>query len=182
MEGAAASSTLFISSSKKVLLRKTGIMIDNDKLKATVLKAIEGTGVFLVDIDIKPDNEIVVEVDSNNGVDLDTCADITRKIEAEFDRDKEDYSLEVGSAGLTAPFKVVEQYTKNLGKEVEILTKDGRKITGVLTAVDGDTSSFTIEVATKVKEPGAKRPVVQHIPETLKMDECKQVKHHFVFK
>lgn len=158
------------------------IMIDKELLKATVLEAIKGTGAYLVDLQVKPDNEIVVEVDSNTGVDLDLCADITRKIEAAFDRDKEDYSLEVGSAGVTAPFKVVEQYTKNLGKEVEVLTKDGRKLTGTLTAVDGDTSSFTIEVPTKVKEPGAKRPTVQMVPETLKMDECKQVKHHFVFK
>lgn len=157
-------------------------MIDKELLRATVLDAIKGTGAYLVDIQVKPDNDIVVEVDSNTGVDLDTCADITRKIEAVFDRDKEDYSLEVGSAGVTAPFKVVEQYTKNLGKEVEVLTKDGRKIVGTLTAVDGDTSSFTIEVATKVKEPGAKRPTVQMVPETLKMDQCKQVKHHFVFK
>lgn len=157
-------------------------MIDKDKLKATVLKAIDGTGVFLVDIDIKPDNEIVVEVDSKDGVDLDTCADITRKIEAEFDRDKEDYSLEVGSAGLTAPFKVVEQYTKNLGKEIEVYTKDGRKISGVLTSVDGDTSTFTIEVATKIKEPGAKRPEVRQVPETLKMQDCKLVRHLFRFK
>ena len=156
-------------------------MIDKDLLKQTVEKAIEGTGAFLVDIQVKPDNDIVVEVDSENGVNLDLCADITRKIEAEFDRDKEDYSLEVGSAGLTAPFKVVQQYTKNLGKEVEVLTKDGRKLKGVLAGVDGDTSSFTIEVATKVKHEGAKRPVVENVPTTLKMDECKSVKHIFKF-
>lgn len=157
-------------------------MIDKDKLKATVEDAIKGTGVFLVDIQVKPGNEIVVEIDSNDGVDLDTCAYITRKIEAEFDRDKEDYSLEVGSAGLTAPFKVVEQYTKNLGKEIEVQTRDGRKISGVLTAVDGDTSSFTIEVPTKVKQPGAKRPTVEQVPTHLKMDECKIVRHLLKFK
>ena len=156
-------------------------MIDKDLLKQTVEKAIEGTGAFLVDIQVKPDNDIVVEVDSHDGVDLDLCADITRKIEAEFERDKEDYSLEVGSAGLTAPFKVVMQYTKNIGKEVEVLTKDGRKLKGVLTGVDGDTSSFTIEVATKVKHEGAKRPVVENVPTTLKMDECKSVKHILKF-
>lgn len=157
-------------------------MIDKDLLKRTVLEAIEGTGVYLVDLQVKPDNEIIVEVDSNDGVDLDMCATLTRKIEAAFDREKEDYSLEVGSAGITAPFKVVEQYTKNLGKDVEVLTKDGRKIVGNLTAVDADTSSFTIEVPTKVKEPGAKRPTIQMVPEHLKMDACKSVKHHFVFK
>lgn len=157
-------------------------MIDKELLKQAVLKAIDGTGVFLVDLTVSPSNDIVVEIDSNDGVDLDLCTSIHNKIEAELDRDKEDYSLEVGSAGLTAPFKVVEQYTKNLGKEVEILTLDGRKITGTLTAVDSDTSSFTVEVPTKVKEPGAKRPTVQMVPEHLKMADCRQVKHHFTFK
>ncbi len=157
-------------------------MIDKELLKQTVLKAIEGTGVFLVDIRVTPSNDITVEIDSNEGVDLDLCTSIHNKIEESLDRDKEDFSLEVGSAGLTAPFKVVEQYTKNLGKEVEILTRDGRKIVGTLTAVDSDTSSFTVEVPTKVKEPGAKRPTVQMVPEHLKMDACKQVKHHFTFK
>jgi len=157
-------------------------MIDKELLKQTVLNAIEGTGVFLVDISVTPDNDIVVEIDSNESIDLDLCASIHNKIEEGLDRDKEDYSLEVGSAGLTAPFKVVEQYTKNLGKEVEILTRDGRKIVGTLTAVDGDTSSFTVEVPTKVKEPGAKRPTTQMVPEHLKMDDCRLVKPHFSFK
>lgn len=157
-------------------------MIDKAQLKAVVLKAIEGTGAYLVDIQVKPDNEIVVDVDSQQGVDLDFCADLTRKIEAAFDRDKEDYSLEVGSAGVTAPFKVVEQYTKNLGNEVEVLTADGRKLRGTLTAVDADTASFTIEVPTKVKAPGAKRPTVEMVPEHLAMASCKEVKRHLVFK
>lgn len=158
-------------------------MIDKEKLRKAVDDAIQGKGVFVTDITVSPDNDIVVEIDSVDGVDLDTCADITRKIEAELpSRDEEDYSLEVGSAGVTAPFKVVEQYTKNLGKEVEVLTKDGRKVTGVLTGVDGDTSSFTVAVPTKVKEPGAKRPVIQDVPEHFKMADCKQVKHVFRFK
>lgn len=157
-------------------------MIDKAQLKDVVLKAIDGTGAFLVDIQVSPDNEIVVDVDSQHGVDLDFCADLTRKIEAAFDRDKEDYSLEVGSAGVTAPFKVAEQYTKNLGNEVEVLTKDGRKLHGTLTAVDGDTGSFTIEIPTKVKEPGAKRPTVVNVPEHLAMAGCKEVKRHLIFK
>lgn len=160
---------------------RTEYMIDKDLLKATVLEALQGTNAYLVDIQISKDNDIVVEIDSNDDVDLDFCVDLTRKIEARFDREIEDYSLEVGSAGLTAPFKVVEQYLKNLGKEVEVLTKDGRKLHGVLTAADGDTSSFTIEIPTKVKEPGAKRPTIKQVPEHLKMDECKQVKHVFKF-
>ncbi len=175
--GQAASSDLF-----KCNADKDTDMIDKELLKQTVQQAIAGTGVFLVDLTVSPSNDIVVEIDSNDGVDLDLCTSIHNKIEAALDRDKEDFSLEVGSAGLTAPFKVVEQYTKNLGKEVEILTRDGRKITGTLTAVDADTSTFTVEVPTKVKEPGAKRPTTQMVPEHLKMADCKQVKHHFMFK
>ncbi len=156
-------------------------MIDKDLLKKTIEDAIAGTGVFLVDMQVKPDNDIVVEIDSQDGVDLDTCAMIHDRIESAFDRDKEDYSLEVGSAGLTAPFKVVEQYTKNLGKDVEVLTKEGKKIHGVLTGVSAPTSEFTIEVPTKVKEPGAKRPTLQQVPQTLKMSDIKYIKHDFKF-
>ncbi len=78
-------------------------MIDKQKLTDTVLQAIEGTDTFLVDVRVSPANEIVVEIDSAEGVDIDTCAALTRRIEQEFDRDTEDYELEVGSAGLTSP-------------------------------------------------------------------------------
>lgn len=103
-------------------------MIDKTKLRAAVEDAIKGKGVFVTDITVSPDNDIVVEIDSADGVDLDTCADITRKIEAELpSRDEEDYSLEVGSAGITAPFKVVEQYTKNLARKWKCSQKTAEK-------------------------------------------------------
>ena len=110
-------------------------MIDKELLKASVEKAIEGTDLFIVDIKVSPQNEIVVELDSPGSIDIDTCAAVTRAIEKEFDRDVEDYELEVGSAGLTSPFKVKEQYEKNLGNDIEVLTRDGRKLQGVLTDV-----------------------------------------------
>ena len=103
-------------------------MIDKELLVKTVEDAINGTELFVVDIAVKPDNNIVVELDSVNGVDIDTCVDITRRIESVFDRDVEDYQLEVGSAGLTSPFKVKSQYVKNIGNDVEVLTRDGRKL------------------------------------------------------
>ncbi|MDE5573711.1 MAG: ribosome assembly cofactor RimP, partial [Muribaculaceae bacterium] len=150
-------------------------MIDKDKLRLTVEKAIEGTDIFLVDIKVSPDNNIVVEIDSKNGLDIDTCADITRKIEAEFDRDAEDYELEVGSAGLTSPFKVKAQYEKNIGNDVEVVTCDGRKFDGKLVSVtDND---FTVEVLKKIKEPEQKRPVMTAVPETLTFDQAKTVKY-----
>ena len=90
-------------------------MIDKEKLKNFCEKYITGSDYFLTDLSVSKDNDIVVEVDNMDGVDLDFCAGLTRAIEEEFDRSIEDYSLEVGSAGLTTPFKVLKQYGMNIG-------------------------------------------------------------------
>ncbi len=155
-------------------------MIDKHLLRETVEKAIAGTDIFIVDITVGTDNRIVVEIDSRDGIDIDTCAGITRDIEAVFNRDDEDYELEVGSAGLTSPFKVREQYVKNIGNEVEVLTRDGRKLHGTLTEVSD--TGFTVEIATKIKEPGAKRPTIVNQPETFGFGDVKSVKYMIQFK
>ena len=160
-------------------------MIDKDLLVKTVEDAIAGSPMFLVEVDVTADNVIRVEIDSSEGVDVDSCVALTRTIESVFDRDKEDYELEVGSAGLTSPLKVRGQYLKYLGEELEILTLDGRKIRGTLVEVapesaDGDIA-FTVNVPVKVKEPGAKRPVLRNEPLALKASECKYVRYNLVF-
>lgn len=62
-------------------------------------------GYFLVDVDVTPDNRIVVEIDQADGVWIDDCVDLSRFIESAMDRDVEDYELEVGSAGIGQPFR-----------------------------------------------------------------------------
>ncbi|MDO4320095.1 MAG: ribosome assembly cofactor RimP [Bacteroidales bacterium] len=151
-------------------------MIDKNLLTRTVEQAIADTDIFIVDVRVSPSNEIVVELDSPEGLDIDTCADITRKIESVFDRDTEDYELEVGSAGLTAPFKVIGQYLKNIGNEIEVLTTDGRKVKGILRSVDAD-GRFTVAVPTKVKHEGAKRPVIEDVDHTFTPGQCKKVNY-----
>ena len=121
-------------------------MIDKELLKQSVEKAIAGTDLFIVDIRISAQNNIVVELDSMGRIDIDTCASVTRAIEKDFDRDVEDYELEVGSAGLTAPFKVRGQYLKNIGNDIEMLTCDGRKLQAVLKAVGDDDFTFEYPV------------------------------------
>lgn len=157
-------------------------MIDKQKLYETVEQAIANTDAFIVDVKVTPDNIVTVELDSPTGMDLDACVDINRKIEAVFDRDVEDYSLEVGSAGLTAPFKVLGQYLKNIGNPVEVLTRDGRKLRGILKAVEPDCSAFTLTIERKVKEPGAKRPVIKQEDEVLAVSDTKEVKYYIDFK
>lgn len=155
-------------------------MIDKNLIKSIVEESIAGTDIFLVDVTVSPANAVIVEIDSKEGIDIDTCARITREIEARVDRDIEDYELEVGSAGLTSPFKVPGQYIKNIGNDIEVLTRDGRKLTGRLVEVNDP--EFTIEVTRKVKEPGAKRPSMVTEPVKLSMDNVKKACYLIDFK
>lgn len=155
-------------------------MIDKSLVEQVAREAIVGTDLFLVSVSVSADNRIVVEYDSRNYMDVDACAMLSRKIEAALDRDAEDFELEVGSAGLTSPFKVREQFDKNIGNEVEVLTRDGRKFSGTL--VETTDSGFTVEVARKVKKEGQKRPVVEQQPETLAYGDAKSVKYVINFK
>lgn len=157
-------------------------MIDKKELTSVVEQSLTGTDYYIVDIRVNQANEISVEIDCPEGVDIDTCAKVTRAVENAFDRDVEDYQLEVGSAGLTTPFKVRGQYVKNIGNEIDILTRDGRKLHGVLTAVNDDGSEFTVEIPEKVKEPSKKRPVTVMTPHVMKVADTKTVTYHISFK
>ncbi len=150
-------------------------MIDKEIIQKTVQECIDDTQMFIVGINVTPDNVITVTIDSPTGVDTDTCVKITHAIEGACDRDVEDYELEVGSAGITAPMTVRRQFEMNIGNDVEILTRDGRKIHAVLSGVNQDFTEITVEVPTKVKHPGAKRPIVENVPETLTLANCKTV-------
>lgn len=156
-------------------------MIDKDIIIEAVENAIKDTDIFLVDVKVSPANDIVVEIDSPDGLDIDTCVDLSRQIEEHLDRDVEDYSLEVGSAGLTAPFKVRGQWLKNVGNEIELLTRDGRKMHGTLVEVSDD-DRFTIEVATRVKPEGKKRPETVMQPVTMAIADVKTASYMINFK
>lgn len=132
-------------------------MIDKKLLEQFIEKELEGTDYFLVDLNVSSANEIKVEIDSLGSVDIDFCVQLSHRIEEEFPREPEDYELEVGSAGFTSPFKVRKQYEKNIGNEVEVLARDGKKYTGILAEV-GDLD-FAIVSTVKEKPQGAKRPV-----------------------
>ena len=150
-------------------------MIDKTQLKDFVEQAIAGTDLFLVDVTVSADNDVTVTVDSPTGVDIDQCVELSHKIEGAFDRDAEDYSLEVGSAGVTAPFTVRQQYEMNIGHEVEVLTRDGRKLHAMLKAVAPDFSTVTLAVATKVKEEGQKRPKTVDVDTVIPVADIKRI-------
>ncbi|NDV46011.1 ribosome assembly cofactor RimP [Paludibacter sp. 221] len=155
-------------------------MLSKEPISQIVNEYLSDTEYYLVDINITPDNRILIEIDSFDGVSVEFCAKLNRHIESKLDREVEDYELEVSSAGLTSPFKVKKQYEKNIGNEVEVLTKDGRKLTGVL--VEADDDSFTIEIEKQVKPEGAKRKVTVTESVTFPYKEIKTTKYIFRFK
>lgn len=154
-------------------------MIDKKIVEELVNQWLEGKEYFLVDIDVNASDKIVVEIDHADGVWIEDCVELSRFIESHLSRDDEDYELEVGSAGLGQPFKVEQQYLNFIGKEVEVLTADGKKIKGVLKDVDG--RKFTVSVQEKVKVEGKKRPVLQDVDHEYCMDEVKYCKYLIKF-
>lgn len=155
-------------------------MIEREDILRYVEEGLQGTDYFVVDVTVQPGNTIVVEIDNREGVDIDRCVELSRFIESKLDRDTEDFELEVGSAGLTSPFKVLGQYRKNIGHEVEVLTKGGVKLSGVLK--DAGEERFTVTITKKVKPENAKRKIEVEEDLTFAYDEVKYTKYLIRFK
>lgn len=155
-------------------------MIDKSQIKDIVDEHLLQSDIFLVDVTVRPGNLIVVEIDSKDGVSIDECIKLSKEIESHFDRDVEDFELEVGSAGITSPFKIQKQYEKNIGNEVEVLTKDGKKLTGVLK--NSNDSSFIVTISKMEKPEGAKRKITVEEDLTFGYDEVKYTKYLIRFK
>ena len=155
-------------------------MIDNKTVKTLVEEWLKDNDYFLVDVNMTPDDRIIVEIDHADGVWIEDCADLSRFLQEKLGEQLDDYELEVGSAGIGQPFKVAEQYKNNIGKEVEVLDKQGKKIQGLLKSVDGDT--FVVTVKEKQKVEGKKRPVLVDVDHQYDMNNIKYTKYLLSFK
>ena len=155
-------------------------MIDKNKVREIVEEWLEGKEYFLVDVEVTPDDRIVVEIDHHDGVWIEDCVALSRYIEERLNRDEEDYELEVGSAGLGQPFKVTQQYINCIDKTVEVLDADGMKYKGTLLKVEEP--NFTILTQEKQKQEGKKRPVLANVERTFSMNEVKYCKYLIDFK
>lgn len=155
-------------------------MIENKFIQDIANEYLQGTDMFLVDAVVRPGNVIVVEVDSDQGVSIEDCIALSKSIESRLDRDVEDFELEVGSAGITSPFKILRQYKKNLGNEVEVLTKGGQKLSGVLKSCDE--VGFTVTVTKMIKPEGAKKKVAVEEDHSFGYDDVKYTKYLIRFK
>jgi ribosome maturation factor RimP len=141
---------------------------------------IVARGCFIVDISVSKDNDIVLTIESEKGkIELDDCVSLSRYFETKFDREAEDYSLTVSSAGLDQPFKVFKQYEKALGSKVEVSLKGGKKMVAVLEAADEE--SITLKYSVKEAVEGKKKKeLVEHV-DRYTMDQVNAVRPFIEF-
>ena len=131
------------------------MMIEREFIEAIVNQNLDPVSEFLVELNITTGNKITVLIDGDNGITIDQCVKISKAIEGSLDREKEDFELEVSSAGLSSPLKLLRQFTKNIGKNVDIVLKTGEKYKGQLTSASEN--HFTIEYQEKELVEGKKR-------------------------
>jgi ribosome maturation factor RimP len=154
-------------------------MIDREKIVQLIGEKLE-ENMFLVDVIVNPMNVIHVEVDSFTGLTIDQCVAISRHIEGNLDRETEDFALEVSSPGADQPFKVTQQYTKNKGREVEVMTQDGTILKGILTS--SDAGGIVVKASVKEKQEGSNRKILVEKDISLPYSDIKKTRVIISFK
>ena len=139
-------------------------MKHSDALKLAAEQYAEQNGLFVVSIDITKDNDVDVVIDADSrDVTLDDCVGMTDFIHQAVDREEEDYSLTIGSAGLTSPFKVLRQWKKAVGSEIQLTRKSGARINATLLAADEEGVDISYQRKAEGKGAKAKETVTEHL-------------------
>jgi len=119
-------------------------MISTKQISSLLEAGLKDTDIFLVETEVRKGNYIRIYIDSPGGVTIEECTKVSRIIESGLDRTIEDFELEVSSPGLNVPLKVLPQYLKNIGKEVEVIKNDGVKLSGKM--IRADNQGIMLEV------------------------------------
>jgi len=107
-------------------------MADQNIIEHHLEGILAGKDIFLVGVKVDNNNKIIVHIDTTEGISIDDCVRVSKELEEKLDRDMEDFALEVSSPGLDSPFRVIEQYQKNIGKKINLVKTDGEKLDGIL--------------------------------------------------
>jgi len=151
--------------------------------KAVVQKLVEeklDDRMFIVEIGVSERNFIHVVVDSFDGLTIDQCVMMSRHVEHSFDREEEDFELQVSSPGLSEKFRVTEQYVKYIGKGVEIVTAGNVELNGIIT--EATTEGIVLETSEKEKVDGSRKKILVVKQHNLKYDEIVSAKAVISFK
>jgi len=155
-------------------------MIDTQKIIEAAERNLEGTDMFVVGCTCSPANEIELLVDSDTSVGIDACVALSRAVEAEFDREEEDFSLTVASAGIGSELRCLRQYRKLLGRPVEVLLTSGIKLLARLDEADEEGIALSYEEKQAVE--GRKRKQTVEVSRRYSFAEIKSTKEYLDFK
>jgi ribosome maturation factor RimP len=125
-------------------------MIKKETIVNLINTHFAGTDKFIVDVKILKDSKIEIYIDAPNHILIADCVELSRFVESNLDREKEDFELQVSSPGATESFKVLEQYVKYKETKVTVKTKDGVKIEGIIK--EANPTSFVIEETRREKK------------------------------
>ena len=136
--------------------------MDKTQIIEAIEPAVKERGCFLVEVTVSAANDIEVVIEKEEGiVDWDDCAAIDKVVHEAFDQDVEDYALTVSSAGLDRPFKVLRQYQKAIGTQVDVKFKGGKRIIATLTSASEDSIGLQY-TALEAVEGKKKKEKVEH--------------------
>lgn len=153
--------------------------MDKKTITGKIEEAVARRGCFLVDVTVSKGNEIVLTIEKDSGsVDLGDCTAVNDAFLAAFDKDVEDYALTVTSAGLDQPFKVLRQYRKALGTQVEVCLKGGQRLIGAL--IRADEEGIVLKYSRKETLEGSKKKVSVEREETFPRESVNSVVPHIV--
>ena len=150
-------------------------MITKDHIRKLTEKHISGSGIFLVDVRLSSTGRITVLIDRHEGVTIDDCAGLSRKISNDLGEEAGEHELNVSSPGLDMPLLVQEQYLKNEGRMVDVVTSDGDRIKGIMMNVTR--GGFDLKTETKQKN----REIVTAV-RSFNFEDVKSVKVIISFK
>lgn len=152
-------------------------MITEEQIHTLATEYLGGSGMFVVDISIKSGNRIAVYIDGLSRVSVEQCIKLSRYLESQLDREKEDFDLTVSSWGADRPLKMPAQYRKNIGFQLEITPKEGNAVTGTL--IIADQEHIELEV---IEQKSKKKSDVEKKILTYKFSDIKTAKEVITFK
>lgn len=153
--------------------------MDQKKVKDFIDEALaENESLYLVDFVISENNKIQVTVDGDNGVPLSECIRISRSVDSNFDREEEDFSLEVSTPDIAHPLKLKRQYIKNINRILKVKTAT-EELEGTL--IEADQEEIVLRWKAREPKPIGKGKVTVEKTATIDYKDIKEAKVKIVF-
>lgn len=155
-------------------------MITKEQILGLIQDKLDENNCFLVELEIGEGNAISIEIDSYDGISVKDCIELSKVIDANLDREEEDFEMNVSSAGLDKPLRVIEQYKKNIGRDVKVVPLDGLVVKGELKEVTDD--EIVVEFSSKERIEGRKKKETIIKSEKIKFNNIKETTIIISFK